>query len=112
MAVEKLLPAKFTKIKLRQDALQTTFLVFLDIFYPPNSGCFGENGVFQQPRLFAAIGNSYVKEPGQEVGLSSGSLVHAAQMGASHLRFPARGSTFALDEGIYRPSQEDNHKIP
>jgi hypothetical protein len=47
VAVEKLLPAKFAKIKLRQDALQTTFPVFLDIFYPPNFGCFEENGVFQ-----------------------------------------------------------------
>ena len=50
MAVEKLLPAKFAKIKLRQDALQTTFLVFLDIFYPPNFGCFEENGLFQHPQ--------------------------------------------------------------
>ena len=50
VAVEKLLPAKFAKIKLRQDALQTTFLVFLDIFYPPNFGCFEENGLFQHPQ--------------------------------------------------------------
>ena len=50
MAVEKLLPAKFAKIKLRQDALQTTFLVFLDIFYPPIFGCFEENGLFQDPQ--------------------------------------------------------------
>jgi hypothetical protein len=35
VCVEKLLPAKFAKIKSRQDALQTTFSVFLDIFYPP-----------------------------------------------------------------------------
>ena len=55
MAVEKLLSVKFAKIKLRQEALQTTFSIFLDIFYPPNFGCFGENGVFQQPRLFASI---------------------------------------------------------
>ena len=50
VAVEKLFPAKFAKIKLRQDALQTTFSVFLDIFYPPNFRCFDENGVFQQPQ--------------------------------------------------------------
>jgi hypothetical protein len=43
VAVEKLLPAKFAKIKLHQDALQTTFSVFLDIFYPPNFGYFEEN---------------------------------------------------------------------
>ena len=47
---EKLLPSKFAKTKLRQDALQTTFSVFLDIFYPPNFRCFDENGVFQQPQ--------------------------------------------------------------
>src|SRR6266849_9619038 len=31
--LKKSLPAKFAKIKSRQDALQTTFSVFLDIFY-------------------------------------------------------------------------------
>jgi hypothetical protein len=50
VAVEKLLPAKFAKIKLRQDALQTTFSVFLDIFYPRIFGYFGENGLFQHPQ--------------------------------------------------------------
>jgi hypothetical protein len=49
-AVEKLLLPKFAKIKSRQDAPQTTFSVFLDIFYPPNSCCFEENGLFQYPR--------------------------------------------------------------
>jgi hypothetical protein len=33
VGVEKLFPAKFAKIKSRQEALQTTFSVFLDIFY-------------------------------------------------------------------------------
>jgi hypothetical protein len=37
------------KIKLRQDALQTKFSIFLDIFYSPNFRCFEENGVFQHP---------------------------------------------------------------
>jgi hypothetical protein len=50
VGVEKLFPAKFAKTKLRQDALQTTFSVFLDIFYSPNFRCFDENGVFQQPQ--------------------------------------------------------------
>jgi hypothetical protein len=50
VAVEKLLPAKFAKIKSRQDALHTTFSVFLDIFYLPNFWDFEEKGVFQQPR--------------------------------------------------------------
>jgi len=34
VAVEKLFLAKFVKIKLRQDAPQTTFSVFLDISFP------------------------------------------------------------------------------
>jgi len=55
VAVEKLFPAKFTKIKSRQDALQTTFSVFLDIFYPPNFGCFEENGLFQHPQAISLI---------------------------------------------------------
>jgi hypothetical protein len=45
----------FAKTKLRQDALQTTFSIFLDIFYPPNLCCSKENGVFQQPRTFTLI---------------------------------------------------------
>jgi hypothetical protein len=55
VAVEKLLPAKFAKITSRQDALQTTFLVFPDIFYPPKFRYFEENGVFQQPLSIALI---------------------------------------------------------
>jgi hypothetical protein len=55
VAVEKLFPMKFAKITLHQDALQTTFSVFLDIFYPPNFCCFDENGVFQQPRLITTV---------------------------------------------------------
>jgi hypothetical protein len=50
VAVEKLLPAKFAKIKLRRDDLQTTFSVFLDIFYRPNFRCFEKIGVFQHPQ--------------------------------------------------------------
>jgi len=50
VAVEKLLSVKFAKIKLRQDALQTIFSIFLDIFYPPNFRCFEENGLFQHPQ--------------------------------------------------------------
>jgi hypothetical protein len=50
VAVEKLVPAKFGKIKSRQDALQTTFSVFLDISYPPNLAVWDERGVFQQPQ--------------------------------------------------------------
>jgi hypothetical protein len=55
VAVEKLLRAKFAKIKLCQDALQTTFSIFLDIFYPPNFRCFEENGVFQHPLAITLV---------------------------------------------------------
>ena len=48
--VEKLDLSKLVEKTLREEALQTTFLFFLDIFYPPNFRCFAENGVFQQPR--------------------------------------------------------------
>jgi hypothetical protein len=46
VAVEKLLSAKFAKIKSRQDALQTIFSSRLDIFYPPNFGCLGLKASF------------------------------------------------------------------
>jgi len=46
VAVEKLLPAKFAKIKSRQDALQTIFSDRLDIFYPPNFGWLGREKKF------------------------------------------------------------------
>src|SRR5208282_489979 len=39
VAVEKLLPAKFAKMKSRQEALQATFSGRLDTFYPPNFAC-------------------------------------------------------------------------
>jgi hypothetical protein len=60
VGVEKLLPPKFAKIKFRQDALQTTLSVFLDIFHPlpipPNLGDFEENGLFQQRRARPVAG--------------------------------------------------------
>jgi hypothetical protein len=55
VAVEKLVAPKFAKIESRQDALQTTFSVFLDIFYALNLAVLDEKGVFQQPRLFTTI---------------------------------------------------------
>jgi hypothetical protein len=54
VGVEKLFLAKFAKVKSRQEALQATFSVFLDIFYPPNFGYFEENGLFQQLRDFSS----------------------------------------------------------
>jgi hypothetical protein len=61
VAVEKLLPAKFVKIKSRQDAPQSIFSGCVDIFYPPNFGCLGRKASFSTPtgvstslrRLFA-----------------------------------------------------------
>src|SRR5271155_107672 len=55
VAVEKLLSAKFAKIKSRSEALQATFSGRLDIFYPPNVACSGGNRVFQQPQAFTLI---------------------------------------------------------
>jgi hypothetical protein len=55
VAVEKLVAPKFAKTKSRQDALQTTFSVFLDIFYLPNLAVWDEKGVFQQPRLISTV---------------------------------------------------------
>jgi hypothetical protein len=64
VAVEKLLPAKSAKIKSRQDALQTTFSVFLDIFYPPNFGHFEEMDFFNtHRRLHSEPGRSLPTVP-------------------------------------------------
>jgi hypothetical protein len=52
VAVKKHFPAKFAKIKSRQEALQATFSVFLDSFYPQIFGYFEENGLFQQLQAF------------------------------------------------------------
>jgi hypothetical protein len=46
VAVEKLLPAKFAKIKLRQDAPRSIYSGRLYIFYPPNFGCLGRKVSF------------------------------------------------------------------
>jgi hypothetical protein len=61
VAVEKL-PTKFAKIKLRQDALQTTFSTFLDNFYPPNPRCFEGNGVFQHPQALSQLAPLFAKQ--------------------------------------------------
>jgi hypothetical protein len=49
VAVEKLLLAKFAKIKLRQEAPQSIFSDRVDIFYPPNFGCLRRKGSFSTP---------------------------------------------------------------
>jgi hypothetical protein len=71
-AVEKLLPAKFAKIKSRQDALQATFSTWVDIFSPPIFRCFEENGLFQQPRLLTTVtsGLLVVREESQRLSAS------------------------------------------
>jgi hypothetical protein len=46
VAVEKLLPAKFAKIKLRQDAPRSIYSGRLYIFYPPNFRCLGRKVSF------------------------------------------------------------------
>ena len=50
VAVEKLLRPKFAKIKLRYDALQTTFLIFETFCIPQILAVWEETGVFQQPQ--------------------------------------------------------------
>jgi hypothetical protein len=55
VAVEKLLPAKFAKIKSRQEVPQSIFSGRVDIFYPPNFGCFEKNGLFQHPQAITLI---------------------------------------------------------
>src|SRR2546421_5985923 len=49
VAVEKLSTPKFTKIKLRQEALQSISSGRLDVFYPPNSASFRGKGSFSTP---------------------------------------------------------------
>jgi len=92
VAVEKLLPAKFAKIKSRQDALQATFSVFLDIFYLPNFWDFEENGLFQHPQAITLI------DPGRPARQSSQSsrqdkvaFAFAASSITLISRIPSRG---------------------
>jgi hypothetical protein len=59
---------------LRQDALQTTFSVFLDIFCSPNFRCFEENGVFQHPRDIAPVDD---QERGFRISLGVTSRIRA-----------------------------------
>jgi hypothetical protein len=46
VAVEKLLLAKFAKIKSRQEAPQSIFSGWVDIFYPPKFARLGRKGSF------------------------------------------------------------------
>ena len=50
MAVKKLLRAKIAKTKLRQDALETTFLVFQTFCIYQILAVWGQTRLFQQPR--------------------------------------------------------------
>jgi len=58
VAVEKLTRQNMAENTLRSEALQTTFSVFLDIFYPSNLAVWDEKGVFQQPRLISTVMNA------------------------------------------------------
>jgi hypothetical protein len=49
VGVEKLPPEKFAEIKSRQDVLYRIVSGRLDIFDPPNSGCFEEKATFSTP---------------------------------------------------------------
>jgi hypothetical protein len=55
VAVEKLLPMKFAKIKLRQDALQTTILIFYTFSIPEIPIVWEGIGLFQlqHPQVIA-----------------------------------------------------------
>jgi hypothetical protein len=77
VAVEKLFSTKFAKIKLRQEALQSIFSGRLDIFYPPNFGCWGRKASFSTAtgfianNLFVLLGivDSPTSISGREVGV-------------------------------------------
>ena len=58
---------------LRQEALQTTFSVFLDIFYASNLAVWDEKEVFQQPQAIAlkAPVNEFYKKGCQEKSSAS-----------------------------------------
>jgi len=55
VGVEKLDLRKMVGKTLRQDALQTTISVLVDIFYPPDFGCFEKKGLFQHPQAISLI---------------------------------------------------------
>jgi hypothetical protein len=57
VAVEKLLGAKLTKTKLRQDALQTAFLIFQTFGIPQILAVWEEPGLFKHPQAFTLIEN-------------------------------------------------------
>jgi hypothetical protein len=50
VGIEKLFTAKFTRIKSRQDALQTTFSIFWTFHMPQILAVREETGFFQQAR--------------------------------------------------------------
>ena len=82
--VEKLFPAKFAKTKSRQDALQTTFSVFLDIFYPPNFGYLKKMEFFNTHRRFRSL-TLIVSVSAQQFCENGGRLPSSAVAGRSRL---------------------------
>jgi hypothetical protein len=96
VGVEKLFPAKSAKIKSCQDAPQTTFSVFLDIFYPPNSCCFEENGVFQQPQTITPTTCPHPKSCGGSECYGDLSPVETIAVGLDYFRLADKPSPIGL----------------
>ena len=80
MAVEKLILSKSTKIKLRQEALQSISSGRLDIFYPPNFGCLGRKASFSTATGYYANDPSCDTIPAMEI--TTGERVSAALLSA------------------------------
>jgi hypothetical protein len=59
VAVETIDLSKVREKPLRQESLQTTSSMRIDIFYPPKVGYFAKNGLIQQPRLFSTVTAGY-----------------------------------------------------
>jgi hypothetical protein len=90
LAVEKLTHQKMPGKTLQQEALQTTFSFFVDIFYPPNFRCFEENGLFQQPQAITLVTLRLRIPHRPPVYLGPGSQLQLLQKGVD----PGRRSTF------------------
>jgi hypothetical protein len=79
VGVEKLLPAKFAKMKSRQDAPQTIFSGRRDIFsIPPILAVWDEKRVFQHPRLLTTVTSDLtVNRPQSEAVLVSSCFLYS-----------------------------------
>jgi hypothetical protein len=92
VAVEKLHHQKMLGKTLQQEAPQTTFSVFLDIFHPPIFGCFAENGLFQHPRPIASAVefSGMARRPDRpEAEMLSEENLNELRRNLAHLSLPA-----------------------